>query len=112
MGTPETAEALCWFVVTEQQKEKRGDKLRFDDFVFIWNKNTSLTLNNEEVIAREMRVMKSYLLNCLIALNRDYICTAAAKGEDFLIQVTARAVKGLCKEQVWLVTFDDHDHFT
>lgn len=56
------------------------------------------------MIAREMRVMESYLHNHHSALSSDYSCSTAAKGKDILLQVAARAIKGLCKQEVRLVT--------
>lgn len=53
------------------------------------------------MIGREMRVMKTYFLYLHTALSCDDSCSGAAMGKYILVQVTARAIKGLSQQDVW-----------
>lgn len=57
------------------------------------------------MIAREIRVIESYLLNHHTTFSCDYSCSTAAKSEDLLIMVAARPIKGLSKEDVRWLTY-------
>ncbi len=100
--TLETAEASCWFVASE--REKTEEKFRFSAF-WSWN-IIKIRLKYSGMTDAEMWVMKTYSFYLHAALSCDYSCSTAAMRQDILVQVTARAIKGLNEQEVWSVRSD------
>lgn len=72
------------------------------------NDNVNVSLENGGMTRREIRLMETYTFYHLTALSCDYSRSAAATSNDVIFQVTARAIKVLSKQEVWLVSFDEY----